>query len=183
MQNAHNFSNPILSNEVAQYGVIRFSCFQHGSPERNHALSPIINHASGCMSVAGDGSATSHQVMVPSRESRGAGEGLGRGDRMVRRETRVMAGRACARDGFAGRRSAGNGTRGPLRNNALFVVYFACGVVSFRYPLLWRGGGSVSHVCTCGTMLGFFGFHRAYEFLHLFSGKTEWRWLCRWFRE
>ena len=148
VQNARNFSNPILSNEVAQYGVIRISCFQHGSPERNHALSPIINHASGCMSVAGDGSATSHQVMVPSRESRGAGEGLGRGDRMVRRETRVMAGRACARDGFAGRRSAGNGTLRARARQCLVIPVVHC----------------------------------VYGFQPLFSGKTEWRWLLRWFK-
>ena len=37
------------------------------------------------------------------------------------------------------------------------VVCCACGVVVFRYPVPWRGGGSVLHVCTREVMSGFFG--------------------------
>ena len=64
--------------------------------------------------------------MVPARESRGAGEGLGRGDRMVRRETRVMAGRACARDGSGyGRRGVGldNPPLAPLKGGDIRVPW------------------------------------------------------------
>ena len=58
---------------------------------------------------------------------------------------------------FAGRRSAGNGTRVPL-----------------------RAGGSVLHACPREAMPGFPVFCCACGFLFPFFGKTEWRWRFRW---
>ena len=62
-----------------------------------HAVGEHGQPRSGCMSVARYGNGFHHRRKVRMRGSR-RGNGCGRGDRMVRRETRILSGRACARD-------------------------------------------------------------------------------------